>query len=171
MNSVRAGAVNITAIIDEQGGLLTFTVSDDGCGMTGEQVKKLAGPFFPTRKTRGVGLGVPFLKMLSEQTGGSLTVTSYSVNEFPEDHGTTLVATFHSDHIDFIPMGNIADTFITLIQGNPDINFTFIHRIGKEEVRLSCAELKSILGDVPLSNFEVLDWIRGYLAESYEKIK
>ncbi|MBQ6263588.1 MAG: ATP-binding protein [Clostridia bacterium] len=172
MNSVRAGAENIDVSLDDRGGLLTFKVTDDGCGMTEEQLERLSDPFFTTRKTRGVGLGVPFLKMLAEQTGGDVKVSSVAASESPESHGTTLVATFHSNHIDFIPMGDIKGTFVTLIQGNPDVNFTFVHETDGGEVRLSCAELKSVLGDgIPLSSPEVLAWIRGYLAEAYEEIK
>ena len=171
MNSVRAGADTVNVSLDERGGLLEFSVEDNGCGMTEEQLSRLTDPFFTTRKTRGVGLGVPFLKMLAEQTGGSLTVTSKTVDESPEDHGTSLAASFHSDHIDFIPMGNMTDTFLTLIQGYPDIDFTFTDRKPGGEVRLSCRELKEILGaDVSLSEPEVLNWIRGYLSEAYEEV-
>ena len=172
MNSVRAGADNIDVTLDDRGGMLTFKVTDDGCGMTKDQLERLTDPFFTTRKTRGVGLGVPFLKMLAEQTGGDVTVSSVAVSDSPEHHGTTLVATFHPDHIDFIPMGDIKDTFVTLSQGNPDVNFTFVHLMDGGEVRLSCAELRSVLGDgIPLSSAEVLAWIRDYLAEAYQEIK
>lgn len=172
MNSVRAGADKIDVTLDDRDGILTFTVADNGCGMTKEQLRRLTDPFFTTRKTRGVGLGVPFLKMLAEQTGGDVRVTSATAEESPENHGTTLTATFGSDHIDFIPMGDLADTFVTLIQGNPDVNFTFTHRKGNGEVRLSCSELRQILGEgVPLSSFEVLEWIREYLAEGYAELE
>ena len=172
MNSVRAGADKIDVTLDDRDGILTFTVADNGCGMTKEQLRRLTDPFFTTRKTRGVGLGVPFLKMLAEQTGGDVRVTSATAEESPENHGTTLTATFGSDHIDFIPMGDLADTFVTLIQGNPDVDFTFTHRKGNGEVRLSCRELRQILGEeVPLSNFEVLEWIREYLAEGYAELE
>lgn len=70
MNSIRAGATEVSVTLREDGDWLWFTVSDNGCGMTEEQLKKLTDPFFTTRKTRKVGLGVPFLKMLAEMTGG-----------------------------------------------------------------------------------------------------
>ena len=61
MNSVRAGAKHIAIRLEEQNAVLTLTIQDDGCGMTPEQVKRLFDPFYTTRKTRSVGLGVPFL--------------------------------------------------------------------------------------------------------------
>lgn len=175
MNSVRAGASQIEIALREVGEWLWFTVTDNGCGMTRAQVEKLKNPFFTTRKTRKVGLGVPFLTMLAEMTGGSVEITS--VPETNEDtgapdpnHGTTLSAKFGRHHIDFLPMGNLPDTIVTLIQGSPETDFTFTHeRENENTVRLSCKEIKSILGDgISLAEPEILQWIRGYLQEQYE---
>ncbi len=175
MNSVRAGASQIEIALREDGEWLWFTVTDNGCGMTRAQVEKLKNPFFTTRKTRKVGLGVPFLTMLAEMTGGSVEITS--VPETNEDtgapdpnHGTTLSAKFGRHHIDFLPMGNLPDTVVTLIQGSPETDFTFTHeRENENTVRLSCKELKSILGDgISLAEPEILQWIHGYLQEQYE---
>ena len=175
MNSVRAGASQIEITLREDGQWLWFTVTDNGCGMTRTQVEKLKNPFFTTRKTRKVGLGVPFLTMLAEMTGGSVEITS--IPETNEDtgapdprHGTTLSAKFGRHHIDFLPLGNLPDTIVTLIQGSPETDFTFTHeRENENTVRLSCKELKSILGDeISLAEPEILQWIRGYLQEQYE---
>lgn len=169
MNSVRAGATEISIILEESDDLLVFTVTDNGCGMSKEQVEKLSNPFFTTRKTRKVGLGIPFLKMLSEMTGGSVTISSTPESE-SDIHGTTVTASFGKNHIDFVPMGDVVETVKTLIQGSPDINFTFRHTFGEKQVFLSCSELKKVLGDIPLSEPEILDWIDGYLREQYSVI-
>ena len=172
MNSVRAGATEIGISLDEsENGILTFTVTDNGCGMSREQVEKLSDPFFTTRKTRAVGLGVPFLKMLAVQTGGDVKITSRSEKEYPNDHGTTLTATFGLHHIDFIPLGDLVETVVSLIQGNPYIDFTFTHTTPNGQVRVCCAELCAVLGDVPLSEYEVLDWIRGSMNEEYAAMR
>ena len=171
MNSVRAGADRIGVTLTEEGDTLTFRVTDNGCGMSREMVERLSDPFFTTRKTRDVGLGVPFLKMLAEQTGGTLSIESRHKDEYPDDHGTKLVATFVPDHIDFIPLGNLTDTVVTLIQGNPEIDFTYDHITPRGAVHLSCGEMKAVLGeDISLASFEVLEWIREYLAEGYKEI-
>lgn len=174
MNSVRAGASQIDVSLREDGQWLWFTVTDNGCGMTRTQVEKLKNPFFTTRKTRKVGLGVPFLTMLAEMTGGCVEITSIpAVNEdtgAPDpNHGTTLCAKFGRHHIDFLPLGNLPDTIVTLIQGSPDTDFTFTHeRDDGPTVRLSCRELKTILGDgISLAEPEILQWIRGYLKDQY----
>lgn len=167
MNSVRAGASKIEIRLAERSNVLDMYIVDNGCGMTEEQVKKLSDPFFTTRKTRKVGLGVPFLRMLAEMTGGSVEVSSVPEAD-GEAHGTTVHAVFHTDHIDYVPLGGITDTLITLIQGSPEVDFLYLHETEKGTVRLCVAELRQILGeDVPLSSFEVLEWIRGYLTEQY----
>lgn len=168
MNSVRAGAKNIDISLVEEGEWLTFTITDDGCGMSAEQVAKLSDPFFTTRKTRKVGLGVPFLKMLAEMTGGRVEIQSKPAAEFPDDHGTVVKATFGIHHIDFIPMGDMVETVKTLIQGSPDVNFTYTHKMPDREVHLSCAELRAVLGDeISLGDFEILQWIGEYLRDQY----
>ncbi len=171
MNSVRAGATEIKVELREEGEWLYFTVTDNGCGMHDEQVKKLTNPFFTTRKTRKVGLGIPFLTMLAEMTGGGVTISSKHESLY-EDHGTVTSAKFGRHHIDFIPIGDMTDTVKTLIQGSPDINFTYIHSTEKGEVTLSCREIREVLGeDIPLNEPEILAWIDGTLREQYEALE
>lgn len=171
MNSVRAGASNIGITLTEKDSVLDMFITDNGCGMTAEQVEKLSNPFFTTRTTRKVGLGVPFLRMLAEMTGGSVTITSVHESE-SEKHGTEVHARFYTNHIDFVPLGDIVETVITLIQGSPDVDFVYLHETEKGQVRLSIPEVRQILGeDIPMSSFEVLEWIKGYLTEQYDALK
>jgi len=71
-NSIRANAKHIDISFSESqiNNDLVFCICDDGDGMTPEMIEKITDPFFTTRTTRKVGLGVPFLKMTAEQTGG-----------------------------------------------------------------------------------------------------
>ena len=77
-NSTRAGAklVSLTVAADHGADTLTIRIEDDGCGMTPEQVEQVTDPFFTTRTTRKVGLGIPFYKYAAESTGGSFTIDS-----------------------------------------------------------------------------------------------
>ncbi len=173
MNSVRAGAKNIDITLREDAAYLWFIVTDDGCGMTAEQVRNLSNPFFTTRKTRNVGLGIPFLTMLAEMTGGHVKINSTpkineETGEPDPEHGTMVESVFGRNHIDFIPLGDMVETVKTLIQGSPDVNFTYTHEMPGGKVELSCAQLKALLGDdIPLSSPEILGWIDGYLREQY----
>jgi nitrogen fixation/metabolism regulation signal transduction histidine kinase len=170
MNSVRADATEISIELEEVGDWLDFTVRDNGCGMTEEQLARLENPFFTTRTTRKVGLGIPFLKMLAEMTGGYVKVTSVHESE-GEHHGTVTHARFARKHIDFIPLGDMVETVKTLIQGSPDINFTYRHTTDSGEVTLDTASLREVLGeDISLAEPEILSWIGSYLTEQYEGI-
>ena len=168
MNSVRAGATLISIELIERSEWLEFRVRDNGCGMTEEQLQKLSNPFFTTRKTRKVGLGIPFLKMLAEMTGGSVEVSSTHFSQ-SEQHGTVTYATFGKNHIDFIPLGDMVETVKTLIQGSPDVDFEYRHQTERGEVTLSTRELREVLGeDISLGEPEILSWIGSYLQEQYE---
>ena len=76
-NSITAGATEIEILLAEDAaGKLTLTVRDNGCGMSEEMVASVTDPFCTTRTTRKVGMGIPLLKLASEQTGGTLTILS-----------------------------------------------------------------------------------------------
>lgn len=166
-NSVKARATCVKIEITEDDDTLAFAITDDGCGMEKDFLANVTNPFTTTRKTRSVGLGLPFLKMEAEMTGGRFEITSKSEKEH-EDHGTRVFASFNKNSIDFIPLGDIVDTICTLIHGSEDIDFEFSHKIGENEIALSTKEMREMLGDdVPLSSPEVLAWVRDYLTELY----
>ena len=166
-NSVKAGATLTEIYVDEAGDKLTLTIKDDGCGMNEETVKSVTDPFYTTRKTRKVGLGIPLLKLACEQTGGSLSITS-SVNE--DTHGTTVTAVFFKNHIDFTPLGDVISSIVTLIQGHPDTDFLFRHSTEGGAVELDTREIRAVLEGVPLDTYEVILWVRDNLEEQYKEI-
>ena len=169
-NSVKAGSTLTEIRISETGDALTITIKDNGCGMTDEVERAVVNPFYTTRTTRSVGLGIPLLKLAAEQTGGGLEIESKTSLE-SADHGTTVKATFYKNHIDFTPLGDVVSTVTTLIQGHPDTDFLFLHEAEGGEVSLDTRELREVLEDVPLSSFEVLNWIGENLREQYEIFK
>ena len=166
-NSVKAGADRIEILLTETPTLLTIEIRDNGCGMAPEFLASVADPFTTTRTTRKVGLGIPFFKLASEQTGGAFSIASRDAAAHPADHGTEICATFCKDHLDYTPLGDVVSSVITLIQADPDIRWIFTHTQPGGEVRLDTAELKEALGDVPLSYPEVIAWIADYLREQY----
>lgn len=171
-NSIKAGATLVQIHLTETEELLTLCIADDGCGMTEEVLKGVVNPFYTTRTTRKVGLGLPFLKLTAEQTGGEMKVSSRHESEHPENHGTEVVASFFKRHIDFTPLGDIGSTVLTLIQGNPSLDFHFLHTMEENEVVLDTRQLREILGeDIPLNSPEILDWIKQYINEQYQHSK
>ena len=154
-NSVKAKASRIEILIDEVGGWRTLTIRDNGCGMPPEMVATVTDPFTTSRTTRPVGMGLPLLKLAAEQTGGTLFVQSSQ----GEDHGTEVKATFDTGHLDCVPLGDYAGTMVTMIQGSPEIDFFFAYRRDGGETVLDTAQMREILGDVPLDTPEVLAWV------------
>jgi len=170
-NSVKAGATLTQILIEETGDCLVLTVTDDGCGMTEEVLKSVLNPFYTTRTTRKVGMGLPLLKLAAEQTGGKLEISSKHFKRFPRDHGTTVKTTFFKNHIDCAPLGDIVETVKTLIQGHPDTDFLFVHKIQGNRVELDTRQLREMLEEVPLNTYEVIKWIEEYLKEQYSEIQ
>ncbi len=169
-NSVKAGATLTEISIEENDNRLTLTFTDDGCGMTAETVESVTNPFYTTRTTRKVGMGIPLLKMAAEMTGGGLEIISRHKEEYPDSHGTVVTARFFTDHIDFTPLGDVTESIVTLIQGHPDTDFLFTHRKNGKEVLLDTRQLREILGDIPLNTYDVICWVREYMSEQYSEI-
>ena len=169
-NSVKAGASLTQILLTEQDDTLTIEIVDDGCGMGADVVRSGAGRFCTTRTTRKVGLGIPLLKLACEQTGGNLAISSVTQEEDPVNHGTHVTATFHTDHIDFTPLGDVSSSILTLIQGHPERDFLFRHQIDGNVVELDTRNLREVLEDVPLNSYDVMEWVRGYLQEQYETL-
>ncbi len=160
-NSVAAGAslIEISIRINTPADKLEITVLDNGCGMTPEQAARVTDPFYTTRTTRRVGLGVPFLKMAAEMTGGNLRIDS------TPGAGTAVTAVFGLSHIDRMPLGGIADTFCALAGPNPDRDFVLALTIDGRSFTADTRDFKKELEDVPLSDPEVLVFIRQYIEE------
>lgn len=169
-NSFKAAAKLVEVIIRETDETLTVTVKDDGKGMSPQTAAAVTDPFFTTRTTRKVGMGIPLFKMEAEQTGGRFSLVSRSIEEYPEDHGTEVTALFYKNHLDFTPLGDIVSTVKTIVQGHPEVDFSFRHDMPKGSVEMDTRELKEVLGTVPLNNTEVLCWIGEYLTEQYSAV-
>ena len=159
-NSVRANATRVDITVAELPAedRLVITITDNGCGMTPEQVAHVEDPFYTTRTTRKVGLGVPFFKMAA----GDFSICSQP------GEGTEVRAVFGLTHIDRMPLGNMADTMCILMGCNEQINFSFTYRVGEKAFTVSTAQLQEILDGVPLNTPQVMDFIRGYIKENMD---
>jgi len=170
-NSIKANASLLEILLEETNETLRITIIDNGCGMTPEILARVTDPFCTTRTTRKVGMGLPLFKMEAEQTGGNLEISSKSIADYPDSHGTKVSALFFKNHIDFTPLGDVISTIITIIQGSCDKTELIYRHIYPEtglDVKLDTRILKETLGnEVPLSEPEVLQWITEFLKENY----
>ena len=163
-NSITADASLITIEVLENTleQTLLIGIYDNGKGMSETQVKSVIDPFFTTRTTRKVGMGIPLFKMAAEQTGGSLEIKSKL------GVGTETRAFFKTDSVDFTPLGDVASTIQMLITMNTDRDFVYKHKVNEKEFVCDTRELKAILGDVPLDTYEVSQWILEFIKENTE---
>ena len=165
-NSISAGASLTEIVVNEntKDKTLLIGIYDNGCGMTEEQVKSVIDPFFTTRTTRKVGMGIPLFKMSCEQTGGKFTIES------EKGVGTKINALYKTDSIDFTPLGDIASTIVTIVSMNNDKEFLYKRVFNDKEFIFSTAEIKKILDGVPLSEPSVMSWIEQYLNEQHNEL-
>ena len=163
-NSVRADAT-VTVIkiaADTASDTLLTSVSDNGRGMTADQVEHVIDPFFTTRTTRKVGLGVPFFKMAAEITGGSFKIES------TPGVGTCTTAIFKLSSIDRMPLGDIASTMVSLIGVRPDLDFVLDYSVDGNSFVMDTREFKAVLEGVSLGEPEIQKYITEYINEGIQ---
>lgn len=161
-NSVAADAKLITLEINEQPeeDFLEFEITDNGCGMDEETLKKVIDPYTTGRTTRRVGLGIPLLKHAAESAGGAFSIKS------KKGEGTSVRARFGYGHIDREPLGDTAQTVLQVVTSFEDRDFVYVHRVGNKEFGIDTRELKKILDGVSFKNPEVMLWLSEYLKEN-----
>ena len=165
-NSVAAQSHNIRIAVYEnlQSDLLSASVTDDGRGMDEKTAQRVLDPFYTTRTTRKVGLGIPLLKLAAEMSDGGFSLVT------EPGKGTKVEATFRHSHIDRMPLGDLAATFLSLLVSYPHIHWVFIYQvIDKDglsnEFNFDDVELKTVLGDTSMTEPEILKFVRGMLEE------
>ena len=170
-NSVVAESRNISMEVHEDllHDRLTACVIDDGRGMDAQTVQKVQDPFYTTRRTRNVGLGIPLLKQASEMAEGSFRLDS------EPGKGTRVEAVFRHSHLDRMPLGDLAFTFLTVLIADPNINWRFLYRVTKQNAEdrdfvFENTKLKSELGNISLTEPEVLTFVRGLIEEGMREV-
>ena len=165
-NGINAGAdlVRITVEEDIKADSLTITIEDNGQGMEPEFLLKALDPFVTTRTNRKIGLGLPLLQQSARLAEGDIKIDS------TPGVGTKVLAFMKCGHIDRKPMGNISETMVTLIQGNPEVDFVYVHRSNTMEYQFDTRELRSELEEIPLNRPEVMTLINNNLSEGLEEL-
>ncbi|MCG8538915.1 MAG: ATP-binding protein [Clostridia bacterium] len=165
-NSIVAGASLIKITIKEEFREDTFviTIEDNGKGMGEEELARVTNPFFTSRKTRKVGLGVPMFKASAEACDGEFKIRS------EKGVGTYVEAKFKHSHIDRPPLGNMPDTIVVLIVSDINIDFIYEHVKNSKEYILNTKKIKEVIDEVPINSSEVLDWIKNNVIEGLKEL-
>ncbi len=155
-NSVAAHADKIEIIIseDKKKDLLSVEVIDNGKGMDKKTVKKVLDPFYTTKTVRRFGLGLPLLSEAAKAANGRFSIKSKI------EEGTKIKADFQYSHIDRQPLGNIGQTIITLVMGNPEIDLIYVHKRNNHKYSLDTRKIKAKLKEAPINSLAGIRMIR-----------
>jgi hypothetical protein len=149
---------------------LSICIDDNGKGMDKDFLEKVKDPFVTTRTSRKVGLGIPLMLAACKRCDGDLVIES------EKNVGTKLTATFKYSHIDRAPMGDMAETLLSLIlagsERNEIVDFVYRHIIDDREFSLDTREIRTTLGsEISLSEPNVLMWIKDYINDGLENLR
>lgn len=171
-NALEAGAtqVELSIVEDLQADRLEIVVRDNGRGMDTATARQALDPFFTTRTTRHVGLGLPLFAAAARRCDGDLALES------APNQGTTVRTTFRHSHLDRAPLGNMTDTLLAFLlgfssgqrQGAAPMDaprFTYRHQVDGKVFELDTAAIQAELGDIPLTHPRVREWLHDYIAE------
>lgn len=166
-NSFEAQAENVKISINEDrlNNKLIIEIIDDGCGIEEENLGKVVNPFYTTRTTRNVGLGLPLFKEMCENCNGSFEILS------KKNKGTIVKGTMELNNIDRLPMGNIIETIFILIINDRNINIEYEHIVNEKNFYVNTKEIKEILKDVSIKQCDVMVWLKNYLIEGLQEIE
>jgi hypothetical protein len=132
-------------------------------------VERVRDPFYTTRSTRHVGLGIPLLEAAAKRCAGGLNIQS-TLGE-----GTMVTATFQHSHIDRAPLGDMPGTLMCILLRQESFDLNYTHQIvgvsGRRVFELDTGQVKQQLGDVPLSHPAVRRWLSEYIAQGENGLK
>ena len=167
-NSIRANAktLDLRILEDPNNDRFEVELRDDGCGMDEDMLKKARDPFYTTRTTRKIGLGIPLFEGTATQCQGEFTLRSV-VNQ-----GTRISASMKYSHIDRPPLGDLGLTVAMILQANPKMRFRLDYTYEKQKFRLDSEEIQATLGDdVTIDEPEILLFIQDYVREHIKTLQ
>jgi hypothetical protein len=162
-NSIAANAPLIELHIVEND-MLHVSIKDNGKGMSKETLDQATSPFYSSRTTRKVGLGLSMMKMLIEQTEGSFELHSEL------GKGIELNFSINLKHIDAPDMGDIGE-LIYMISIHQEVkDFIFIYQVNDKRYTYNLYDIKNILGD-DLQSFSVMKALISMINKEIETIR
>ncbi|MGZ3604214.1 MAG: ATP-binding protein [Thermodesulfobacteriota bacterium] len=165
-NAIAAKAKKIDVLIREEVNedQLVIEIIDDGIGMDEEVREKAIDPFFTTRTSRRVGLGLSLMAQAAREAAGMLRIESEL------GKGTKVTVTFQYSHIDRKPLGSMIETMTTLLLGNPELDISYSHQKEGKTYTLSSHALKERFKNRSLIGPEVIQWLQRHLKEGLAQI-
>lgn len=150
-NSIHAKATLIEIMVEEskKNDLCVVTVRDNGCGMDEETLKQAANPFFTTRRTRKVGLGLSLLRQNAERANGNFSIESVL------EKGTTVKASFQFSNLDKPELGEVWDIFYLTMLGNKNIEFSYEHTTDIGDFVIKSSDIRVMTNGVSIQQNQI----------------
>lgn len=166
-NGIAAQASKIIVVVNEAvaANYISITIIDNGTGVSPDMLEKMLDPFVTSRTTRRVGMGLSLFKAAAERCGGIFKVDSEM------GRGTEVSATFEYDHIDRMPLGDMATSIIVLLAGYPEIDIDYTHMYDDMKFEFETSEIKKELGEVPINEPAVLQHLKNAIKEELNEIR
>lgn len=163
--SAKATQIELKIIEDNTNDTLTIIIIDNGIGMSEDMQKQVIDPFFTTRTTRKVGLGIPLLKQRAESCGGFMEIQSV-LNE-----GTEIKVNMRNSHIDRQPLGDIATAVVLTATSYPQIRFIYQHTIDKKTYCFDTKEVNEMLDGISIQNPDIVLMLKEMIKNNIDEIK
>ena len=165
-NAIEAGAtaVELTLVENEQADALEFALSDNGRGMDESTLARVTDPFYSTRTTRRVGLGLPLLKATCERCGGGLEISSRL------GEGTEVRGRLQLGHVDRPPLGDMGAVVQALACEADHTSLVYRHQANGRTFEVDTKALQRELGEVPVSDPRVLVWLAQFVNDHVREV-
>lgn len=166
-NGINAGADIVRVTVEEapKDNCLRIIIADNGRGIPQDLIQNVTNPFYTTRTTRRVGLGLSLLEAAARQCRGSMHVESI------EGRGSKVIAEFDYDHIDRAPLGDMTGTLISLIIGYPDVEFEYLHTVNSRRFEMKTIDIKKMFDGRPVSDPDVFRKLRTILQDGLTTLR
>ena len=126
---------------------------------------KVIEPFYTSRTSRKIGLGLPLLKQNAEKCDGRFEIHSQP------GVGTMVKAIFRYDHLDRPPSGDMPGVIRILAGGNRNLRVVYAHYTDEGEYHFDSEEIKSELGVPEFYNPLIQKYLKEMIIENLNEIK
>ncbi|MCM1299312.1 MAG: ATP-binding protein [Firmicutes bacterium] len=163
-NSIKANAslIEISVSISTDEDALVIALKDNGSGFDVKKyAEKLEKGELPQKNN---GFGLLLFKESAEKTGGAFEISSEA------GAGTSIRASYILSCKNRAPLGNINETVKALTFCCKDIRIVYTYSVDGQGFTLDTAQIKEIMGEIPLDSPDVMGFVGEYLKQNTDNI-
>ena len=160
-NAIRAKAekIEITLELDNAKDIISMTILDNGQGIESDKLNQVVSPFYSSKTTRKIGLGLPFLKAAAQLCNGQFSIQS-TIGE-----GTKVQASFQASHLDCPMFGDLANAIFCLMIHQDAKEIIYHQIINQSPITIDKDEIVQAIAPLTLNDSTIVLGVREYLQE------